>query len=174
VTGRAEGVHSQGWIPPRIRWDASECEDNSVSTGKRTRWKTSWRLGWLFGVAPRFGWRYPGAPFLVARLLFREWGGGLGRKRERGGRKPNGRAGRPRRGEGQESIGLSGCLTVPGLERLLNRSKALGSGSMPVRVRFAGPKPSLLMPAWASCVDASGLGSASRHWTCWFAGRFRD
>jgi len=49
--------------------------------------------------------------------------------------------------EGQESIGFSGCLTVPGRERLLNRSKALKSGSMPVRVCFAGPKPSLLMPA---------------------------
>jgi hypothetical protein len=33
-------------------------------------------------------------------------------------------------GEGQESIGFSGCLTVPGGERLLNRSKALGSGSL--------------------------------------------
>jgi hypothetical protein len=76
--------------------------------------------------------------------------------------------------KGQESIGCSGCLTIPGMERLLNRSKALESGSMPVRVSFAGPKPSLLMPAWASCVDASGLGSASRHWACWFAGKFRD
>jgi hypothetical protein len=26
-------------------------------------------------------------------------------------------------GEGQESIGFSGCLTVPGGERLLNRSR---------------------------------------------------
>jgi hypothetical protein len=76
--------------------------------------------------------------------------------------------------KGQESIGCSGCLTIPGMERLLNRSKALESGSMPVRVNFAGPKPSLLKPAWASCVDASGLGSASRHWACWFAGKFRD
>ena len=36
--------------------------------------------------------------------------------------------------EGQESIGFSGCLTVPGRERLLNRSKALKSGSSPVGV----------------------------------------
>jgi hypothetical protein len=158
VTGRAEGNHSQGWIPPRIRWDASECEDNSVSTGKRTRWETSWRLEGLFGVAPRFGWKYPEVVFSVAHSLLRGWGGGARGKRERGGRKPYSRAGRPRRGEGQESIGFSGCLTVPGRKRLLNRSKALESGSTPVRVSFAGPKPSLLMPAWASCVTLQGWG----------------
>jgi hypothetical protein len=94
----------------------------------------------------------------VARLLFREWVGGSGGKHERGGRKPNGRTGRPRRGEGQESIGFFGCLTIPGRERLLNRSKALESGSTPVRVGFAGLKPSLLMPAWASCVTLQGWG----------------
>jgi hypothetical protein len=94
----------------------------------------------------------------VARLLFREWAGGSGGKHERGGREPNGRAGRPRRGEGQESIGFSGCLTVPGKKRLLNRSKALESGSTPVRVGFAGLEPSLLMPVWASCVTLQGWG----------------
>lgn len=38
--------------------------------------------------------------------------------------------------EGQESIGLNGRLTMPGEERLLNRSKALESGSTPVRVEL--------------------------------------
>jgi hypothetical protein len=62
VTRRAEGVHSQGWIPPRVRWDASEYGEHSVSASERTRWGTSRRLGWLFGVGPRFGWRYPEVP----------------------------------------------------------------------------------------------------------------
>jgi hypothetical protein len=43
-------------------------------------------------------------------------------------------------GEGQESNGLCGCLTVPEGERLLNRSKALESGSMPVRVELRWPE----------------------------------
>jgi hypothetical protein len=46
-------------------------------------------------------------------------------------------------GEGQESIGFSGCLTVPGGERLLNRSKALESGSLArrSRLRWSGAEP---------------------------------
>jgi hypothetical protein len=45
--------------------------------------------------------------------------------------------------EGQESNGCSGCLTVPGRERLLNRSKALKSGSSPagVMLRWSETEP---------------------------------
>jgi hypothetical protein len=32
----------------------------------------------------------------------------------------------------------------------------------------------LLMPAWASCVDASGQESASRDSAYWFASELRD
>jgi hypothetical protein len=43
----------------------------------------------------------------------------------RGGRKPNGRIGTPRRGEGHESIGSYARLTASARARTLGRSKAL-------------------------------------------------
>jgi len=135
VTGRAEGVHLNGWIPPRIRRDAGECEEHSVSTDKRTRWETSWRLGRLFGVAPRFGWRDPEAPRFGCAPAPSGVGRRAGSRSARGeGESPTvelvGLGGE----EGQESIGFSGCLTIPGRERLLSRSKALKSGSSPAGV----------------------------------------
>jgi len=46
----------------------------------------------------------------------------LHRKRKRGGRKPDGRAGIPRRGKGQESIGLvQGLHSVPGTDSSLDQ-----------------------------------------------------
>lgn len=108
----------------------------------------------------------------IGCLLLREWASGRVGKCERGGREPNGRAGRPRRGEGQESNGFFGDLTVFGRERLLNRSKALESGSSPDGVCFAGPKPSLLVARLSVLRWRLGLGSASRHGACWFAGGF--
>jgi hypothetical protein len=61
-------------------------------------------------------------------------------------------------GEGQESIDLIGCLTVPEEERLLNRSKALESGSTPVRV--------VLRWSEAEPVDAF-LGVLRRRFRAW-------
>jgi len=95
-------------------------------------------------------------------------------KCERGGRKPNGRTGRPRRGEGQESIGCSGCLTVPGIERLLNRSKALESGSTPVRVVLRWSETEPVDVRLSVLCRRSGLGSASRDGVHRFAGGQRD
>jgi hypothetical protein len=54
-------------------------------------------------------------------------------KHRRGGRKPNGRAGEPRRGKGQESIGSGAYLTVDGRKRTLGRSKALKSQALACR-----------------------------------------
>jgi hypothetical protein len=71
--------------------------------------------------------------------------------------------------EGQESIGFSGCLTVPGRERLLNRSKALESGSTPVRVvlRWSETEPvdaclSVLRRRFRAGVGLSSLSSLVR------------
>jgi hypothetical protein len=66
------------------------------------------------------------------------------RKRERGGSKgPTVELAGLGGGEGQESIGFFGYLTVSEGERLLNRSKALESGSTPVRVElhWSGTEP---------------------------------
>jgi hypothetical protein len=57
-------------------------------------------------------------------------------KRGRGGRKPNGQSGKPRRGEGQESIGFFWGLTALRGERTLGRSNALESGFTPARASF--------------------------------------
>jgi hypothetical protein len=49
--------------------------------------------------------RHPGAPLSVTNLHLSGWKAITIGKRMRGGRKPNGRVGKPRRGKGQESIG---------------------------------------------------------------------
>jgi hypothetical protein len=106
------------------------------SGGNRTRWGTSRRLGGLFGVVSRAGSdRDPEVPSDGAGGLLRE----ATRPREkhgRGGREPNGQSGKPRRGEGQESIGFCWGLTAPRGERTLGWSNALESGFTPARASF--------------------------------------
>jgi hypothetical protein len=73
--------------------------------------------------------RDPEVPGDGGQLLFREWlfsGAGSARGE---GESPTVELASLGGGEGQESNGLFGCLTVPVEERLLNRSKALESGS---------------------------------------------
>jgi len=68
--------------------------------GKRKRWETSGRLGWLFGVTPRVG-RIETLKRgqAVCRVSSSGEGGRPGGKCMRGGLRPNGQSGRPRRGE---------------------------------------------------------------------------
>lgn len=117
-------------VPPGERRDADGHQDHSVSAGSPTRWETSRRLGGLFGVVPRFD--------RIETLRRAELGSGcsFGGGCEPAPGSARGEGESPTvelvglgGGEGQESNGLFGCLTVPDEERLLNRSKALESGS---------------------------------------------
>jgi hypothetical protein len=65
--------------------------------------------------------------------------------------------------EGQESIGLFGRLTMPGEERLLNRSKALESGSTPVRVELHWSEAGLVDASLSVLCRRLRLELTSRH-----------
>jgi len=102
---------------PQGGWDGSS-ESSSGSAGLRPWGAASWEMFLLFR-----GWE-------AARV---ESAGGEGES-------PTVELVGLGGGEGQESNGLCGCLTVPEGERLLNRSKALESGSTPIRVELRWPE----------------------------------